>query len=198
MQNILQGNGSLLNGTYASLSPNNHKQTTAYKNGKKHGFSRSYYKNGQIENFEMWVRGKLHGASTCWYEGGTKRSEGHHNSNAQTGIQTEWYESGRKFKESYLLPCSLPENIISLQWYESGGKKSEVSFSRDLKVRKFTGWHENGQKSSEHFLSDGQKHGIDAKWDEEGKMLESTLYSQGAPVSQTPAQPDRSQPPITK
>jgi len=87
--------------TGTSIVTNNAQITTLsqdYINGKKDGFHRLWFENGDLSYEATYAQGKLHGYSKTWWRNGNLRSESHHQKGLSHGTQKQWYKSGAKFK----------------------------------------------------------------------------------------------------
>lgn len=70
-----------------------------YHAGKKVGYHRKWFSNGEMAFEAKWVNGMLDGVSRSWWRNGNQRSEAYHVSGRLHGPQLQWYKSGAKFKE---------------------------------------------------------------------------------------------------
>lgn len=100
---------------YASGIP---AETIEYAGGKKHGYHRKWFENGQLSFEAEQVHGKLHGTSQTWWKDGTIRSESNYQEGKIHGIQTQWYKSGALFKKRSIV--NGREEGLQRAWRENG------------------------------------------------------------------------------
>lgn len=70
-----------------------------YLNGKLHGRSISYYRNGQVKMKGQFLKGKFHGKWEAWYEDGHRKFEIHYNKGKMEGSYKVWSEDGYLLEE---------------------------------------------------------------------------------------------------
>ena len=66
-----------------------------YKEGKKHGSCREWYKNGQLKKEEQYKMGKLYGESKAWYENGQLKDSIYYLNGYREGLRKGWHENGQ-------------------------------------------------------------------------------------------------------
>jgi len=74
-------------------SPGNLLSVVEFNNGVKHGNSREYYSNGQLEQQGCYVNGKMCGEWKLWYESGNIRCITTFNNNVRCGVYNEYYDT---------------------------------------------------------------------------------------------------------
>lgn len=94
------------------------------RDGKPHGLSRGWYRNGQLEVEEQFVAGVAHGPRTRWHPNGLKRSEAQIEHGQITGTYVQWHDNGRKAAEATIVN-GQPDGICR-GWHPSGNPKSCV------------------------------------------------------------------------
>ncbi len=69
-----------------------------YKNGRLHGHTKYWYKNGQLESAEPYKNGVLHGVIVRYYENGQVRAKVPFTNGKRGGFSGErfWDEDGRR------------------------------------------------------------------------------------------------------
>lgn len=100
---------------YASGIP---AETIDYAGGKKHGYHRKWFENGQLSFEAQQVHGKLHGTSQTWWKDGSIRSESNYQEGKIHGVQTQWYKSGALFKKRNIV--NGREEGLQQAWRENG------------------------------------------------------------------------------
>ncbi len=93
-------------------------ESTSYMKGRRHGYNRKWFDNGNISFESYYLNGKQHGKSTSWWKNGHLRSEGSFEYGIANGLQEQWYQSGAKFKEINLKDGK--EEGMQKSWRENG------------------------------------------------------------------------------
>ncbi len=89
-----------------------------YHAGKKHGFFRKWFDNGQLSFEAVYTKGRLNGSSKTWWKDGALRSESYYDLGIVHGVQKQWYRSGALFKERNLIDGK--ESGLQRTWRENG------------------------------------------------------------------------------
>lgn len=70
-----------------------------YEKGKKHGFEKQWYPNGQKIIERYYAEGVKTGIHKAWWESGDKKFEYHFNEKGEFhGLVKEWYKSSQLFR----------------------------------------------------------------------------------------------------
>ena len=77
----------------------NISEERTYLNGKLHGRSVSYFRNGQVKIKGQFFRGQFHGKWESWYENGTKKFEIHYKKGKMEGSYKVWSEKGKLIED---------------------------------------------------------------------------------------------------
>lgn len=70
-----------------------------YYAGKKHGYHRKWFPDGQLGYEAIMINGKHDDTAHTWWSNGNLRSESHYQTGNLHGQQLQWYQSGPLFKE---------------------------------------------------------------------------------------------------
>ena len=89
-----------------------------YESGKKEGYHRKWFANGELSFQAIWVKGLLDGVSKSWWRNGNQRSEALQVLGKLHGIQLQWYKSGVQFKERNM--NKGVEKGMQRTWRENG------------------------------------------------------------------------------
>ena len=129
------------------------KYRSNYKDGKLHGTSKSWYKNGKQAGISEFVNDKKHGTDESWYESGQKKCE----AKWQNGI------------------------LQMVSSYQPDGQKCQFTNFRQGAGKVFL-YHENGKKMNELTYSKGKLNGNFKVWDENGEITQDEEYKDNEPV----------------
>jgi len=119
-------------------------ESVDYLEGKRNGYFKKWFNNGEPSFESVYVNGKQDGKATSWWRNGKLRSEAQFKNGTAHGLQRQWYKSGALFKEIRLnqgqeegLQKSWRENGKIYNNYEAkngrifGLKRSKLCFSLD-------------------------------------------------------------------
>jgi antitoxin component YwqK of YwqJK toxin-antitoxin module len=172
------------------------KEVTQYKDGKRDGLWTEWYENGQKAKQGCYSDSML-GLFTWWYENGHKKEEGNHKDGMQHGIWTTWYENGQKRWETNFGNGAVLG--LCKMWYQNGQKMSEVYWERGKKsavswkpngvkclltnLKDGNGvlilYNEDGSKKLLETFREGEKHGLEALWLENGRKEREGNWKNG-------------------
>ena len=111
------------------------KERTNYQSkddgGKKHGFSRKWFADGQLEWETAYKNGEQHGISRRWHENGQLEYETTFKNGERHGLNRQWHENGQ------------------LEWETTFNNGEKHGFDR--------WWNENGQLRRERCFSNGEE-----------------------------------------
>lgn len=152
-----------------------------WNNKIKHGWEREYRDDELISEIR-WYNNERHGYQ---YH---KRDE---------NIEISWYYHGkymddlwRHYENGKLRDRKdlLPGNMTRIQYYwPSGHKKQDYGIANNMyetRYRKFRSWFENGQLEERcHYDENGDRIGVETKWDENGKVISRVMYNKGVAES---------------
>lgn len=74
-----------------------------YLKGKKHGYHRKWFPDGQLGYEAKMLNGKHDGTAHTWWSNGNMRSESRYQAGQLHGKQVQWYQSGALFKERHIV-----------------------------------------------------------------------------------------------
>ncbi len=130
----------------------NLSKETHFKNGKKEGPTKYWYKSGKIKGERHFKNGLEDGPLIWWYESGKKMAEEHYKEGKKNGHGVWWYENGTKMKEENHKDGRRDGRWI--QWYKNGNLKSEYNFKDMLQDGLEIHWNKDGKKVSEQMYID--------------------------------------------
>jgi antitoxin component YwqK of YwqJK toxin-antitoxin module len=127
-----------------------------FKDGKIHGKLYSLYPDGSTASEHNYVEGKHHGPYKTYWPNGAVAEEGNYANGVLNGPLKASYDNGQTAAEGELV---------------NGKPHGRV-----------TAYHKNGQKREEGYQAMGNKDGLWTKWDEDGNVVDKTLYKDGEVV----------------
>ena len=141
------------------------------KDGKLHGKSTTWNKNGKMIEQCDYYMGEHHGFTFVWNERGQKIEENKYTNGKQDGSSFLWRENGSLETES---KYKLGEQISHTHWDEEGFKYNEVTYQSG-RLLKMEWWKKNGEYSIQlhstpkefHYIS--YKKNGDKKWEYKSK-----------------------------
>ena len=194
-------------GAYVSFYANGGVEKFAfYEHGILHGDAKAYYSDGKIQGIGTFVKGAKDGHIVAYHEDGTKAEESDYKNGKLVGDLIRYYP---KDVRSALIPYEdgLPHGN-ALEWYPSGALKASYRYSHGLlnsegknpavliynenreiaEVQDFKQgepigvhlkYHPNGKESYRMQYKNGQKHGKERFFSEDGKLIGEGEYNFG-------------------
>ena len=89
-----------------------------FRAGKKEGWHRKWFANGQLGFEAKNIKGRLTGIAKTWWPNGMLRSESRYLNGVVHGVQKQWYKSGQLFKERNLR--NGKEDGLQKAWRKNG------------------------------------------------------------------------------
>lgn len=139
---------------YSAGGPKKMEQTTL--NGKLHGFSIFYHKNGTLLSKTRYLDGKKEGKAWFYYPNG----------------------------ELYSLQCFREGKREGTQeyYYPEGSLKSSIHFNNGILNGDVFLYYPNGKLMRELHFVDGHRHGEERLWSVQGMLLIEAEYDMGRPI----------------
>ena len=163
---------SLLNGVVY----NDFGEVGVFVNGKRNGFHRQWYKNGQLRYEWRYSNNNCTGYRR-WYKNGQIDQEENYKNDKYDGIQKVWYENGLlKFEMNYVDGMM---DGVQKKWYENGQLEHKEYFKKDQKNGLSTDWRENGLKLRERNYDHDELNGISRIWFPNGQIQYQGNYQDG-------------------
>ena len=153
------------------------EKETKYVDGKRHGISTRYNKDGS-KNYEMsFKEDKFDGDTVQYYEDGNKRHVTPYIGGKRHGMATSYYsEGGKMYEVPYVHGI---RQGVKREYYKNGQIKSERPWVKDLQHGKQTFYHLNGNKGREVSYEDGLQQGLEIHYNEDAIKEEETEYLYG-------------------
>ena len=140
-----------------------------YKDGKRDGISRGWYKDGSKKSLWRWKAGKRHGKWTDWFPDGKKRAEGEWIEGKRIGVVFTWWDnSGHLRKE--------------VDWDNGGYVKNywsreSVQIIKDGNGR-YEKWNEDLLEVEGNYKN-GKKDGLWRYYDDDGEVIRTKIFNGG-------------------
>jgi len=87
-----------------------------YKDGKQHGISKGWNKDGTLKHRFTWKDGKSIGLYSRWYLNGQKSMEGNYKDGKEDGLWTYWSPDGKESTE-LIWKFGRPLDGVIKKWY---------------------------------------------------------------------------------
>ncbi|WP_026209549.1 toxin-antitoxin system YwqK family antitoxin [Cytophaga aurantiaca] len=126
---------------------------------KGDGYSKSYYENGNIEDYTPYKNYKDEGTVLRYYENGNKKEEKNYVAGSMNGKYIEYYETGIVEREAMYLK------------YTRNGLQKE--------------YYKNGKLASSSYYSNGLLNGTKKEYNEKGQLTRNSLYENGSLISES-------------
>lgn len=140
----------------AATTPGVKRREDHWFNGKLHGWTREWNKDGQLVLEFCTVNGQGCGKRTVWWPNGRKKVE-------------DWWLAGKP-------------HGIHRGWHENGKQAVEGAFVEGREHGKWTYWYPNGNKQTEAFFVHGKVHGVCTEWNENGEKRLEVAFVNGEKV----------------
>ena len=110
--------------------------------------------------------GKRHGKSVGWHKNGNKHFESTYVDGLQEGPAKEWEEDGALYKEMVYHKGKM--HGAWMEWYGNGKKKWEEHHVHGKRDGRVCAWHPSGAKWKEFEYCCGKRCGTSINWNEDG------------------------------
>ena len=131
-------------GTTVTETPSGGRSLVTFRNGKRHGESLTFRKNGQLSYKSNYKNGYPHGVLYSYHENGQIKSKTTYKNGWATGPSTSYYDNGQ---------------------IDSQGNFYEFS-----NIGKWVGFYRDGNKRSVTYYKDGGQQGDQLYWKEDGSL----------------------------
>ncbi len=150
-----------------------------YKNGKKDGIAKFYYKTGELYSESQFKNGKAVGVKKTYYKTGELYSVIQFKKGKKNGIEKHYDKSGKLLWEK-LWEDGEPKSMR--KYYKSGNLKEE-GFYKDGEytiIRKITRlkWS-NGNLRSETYYKHDKKEGVEKTYSPDGNLFSEMPFKDG-------------------
>lgn len=145
--------------------------------GKTNGEVKMWFENGQIKEISHWNGGLQNGTCETYYENGNPKDKANWINDKLDGKRESWYQNGKEEQIEFYNNGVRNGQII--QWYQNGQKKATIKFISGQISGKVINYYENGNVKGQGNYKDGNREGIFSHYDENGKLTRKQIYSRG-------------------
>lgn len=149
---------SLITGKVKLYDNDKIKSEVNYKVGKKNGYERSWYDNGQMSFEANYENGQIVSEKSWFKNGNLQHSENYRN-NQKMGYNRWWHDNGQ----------------MSFEAYYEGGKTVGIAHR----------WYSNGQTKYEGNYKDGKEHGVHSIYGKDGTLIGEITFMNGSKIKST-------------
>lgn len=165
-----------------------------FKNGKYHGFARTWHENGELHTESSWENEKEDGLFSLWYENGQKEMEENY-VDGKLMSQKFWDKNGverrvlgneltrlytenssmlvEKNKDGYPIFTGIAFDI-----FNNGQLKTEISVIDGKQNGLFKHWYKDGQIKELGYMKDDELDGLQKSWYENGQLQFEASYKE--------------------
>tara|TARA_Y100000739_G_scaffold52607_1_gene42017 strand:+ start:482 stop:1387 length:906 start_codon:yes stop_codon:yes gene_type:complete len=166
-----------------------------FKDGRYHGFARTWHENGELHTESSWKDEKEDGVFSIWYENGQKEMEENY-VDGKLMSQKFWDKNGierrasfdeltsvetgngsvmaKKYKNGYQIFTGIAFDV-----FNNGQLKRENSYKDGKPNGLCREWNEDGQLLLLGYKKDGKFEGLQEIWNENGQLELETNYKNG-------------------
>jgi len=173
--------------------------TGEYVEGKKEGLWQEYDTQGRLHLEEKYQGDNLNGQKRRWDDKGELLEEISYKRGLLHGEHRKWMDGVITYQANYLegsLHGKLYENFLTLRtgffkngvgavtvWYEKSKRACKYKMKDLKRIGKEISWHINGRKERvKHYNDEGRLHGVQIRWDEQGKVMGEEIYENGVKI----------------
>jgi antitoxin component YwqK of YwqJK toxin-antitoxin module len=153
------------------------KETTVYKDGKKHGMSESFNAEGKLLYQGLFNEGKKEGTHLTFYETGELMEKSSFQDDLMTGEQFTYFKNGLVKTESFYVD-NIGEGEQKI-YAENGNLIFKVLVQKDLPQGELVAFYDSGEPLAIGNLVDGKEHGILKRFYKNGRLKSVQEYFHG-------------------
>ncbi|MEO1626618.1 MAG: toxin-antitoxin system YwqK family antitoxin [Bacteroidota bacterium] len=149
---------------------------STYEKGIQMGTETHWYATGQKKLQVAYQNGKPEGKCMEWHKNGEKKSSGKYVNGLEEGEHTWWYPNGQI---DQIIPYKNGKTDgLVRQFYNSGKSRIETNYSMGLRQGSMKEWYESGQQKQEGQFAKDQKDGTFLDWSRKGRLLRKQVFAQ--------------------
>lgn len=130
------------------------KQTVEYKKGKKNGFLKEFYRNGQLKAKQFYVNDSLNDSSMFYHKNGKIQSLHIYKNKVKSGAWREYNDKGQIISEMFFRN-GLIDSTCSNYSYRSHHLITRVTYKQGYKNGTEETYYPNGQLKSKVYYNAG-------------------------------------------
>jgi len=133
---VLEYQGAPFTGELVSMyNPSSFKMKLEYKEGRKDGYEKQWYPNGELAQHRLYSKGVKVGNHLGWWEDGSKKFDYHFNEKGE-------YEGNRK------------------EWYQNGQLVRDFNYVKGKEIGSQRMWNDNGKIRANYEVKNGERFGL--------------------------------------
>jgi len=144
-----------------------------FVDGRREGKSFQYYPNGNLYSLQYYKNGSLHDLQEYYYPDGTLKTILVYAEGILDGDVRLFYPNGKPMRLLQLSKGIL--HGFEREWNEHGILILEAKYNQNKPVDKITTWHSNGQTAKEVIIHLLTGHSETTEWDESGNMISKVI-----------------------
>lgn len=136
----------------------NDRGLRVYRDALFTGEMLSYYAPGVIAANNEFVDGRRHGYARKWFANGQKSYESFYVNGAREGVTKSWWANGN-LRSNFIYVDGKADGIAN-SWYRSGAKFKQFNYSAGIPVGLQQAWRKNGKLFSNFEYKNGRIYGL--------------------------------------
>ena len=148
------------------------KQSVEYKNGKKNGYFREYYRKGNLKARQFYVNDTLDDTTQIYYPSGILQTQHMYKNKIKHGCWQEYNKEGQLYSEMFFKEGML-DSTCSKYSYKSVRLLTRVSYIKGAKNGVEEQYYASGKPKSRQYYVKGQLCRGTEEWYESGKKIDN-------------------------
>lgn len=146
------------------------KQIVEYKNGKKNGSLKEYYRNGNLKAVQRYLNDTLNDTSFFYHENGNRGSIQIYKNNQKTSCWQKYNKSGKLYWEACFKKNDFDGTCLQYS-YRNLKLIERLNYKEGQKHGKQESFYNNGKPRSVSYYDKGEALSGTEEWLENGKKL---------------------------
>jgi antitoxin component YwqK of YwqJK toxin-antitoxin module len=160
------------------------RRSVTWVDGEKHGPEKVYDRRGRVIEEIPWVEGQKHGVRKTFDAKGNVLSVAHYKNGAQTGVSKSFDSEGNLLRKVPYKDGQKHGKRVDY-WSQTGEPKRIVPYRNGLAHGEVVEYHLNGEVKMRVNTVEGQLHGKQEIFSDEGKLIAKRYWWDGSYVSQS-------------
>ncbi len=123
------------------------------------GIVKEFYIDDKLKSSSEYYQGKRNGFFKGWYKNGDKCFERFYTDNIKTGTHLGWFDNGVK-KFEYQFDIQGRYNGFVKNWYINGLLAKHFNFKKGKEAGSQKVWNDKGKIKSNFYTVNGERHGL--------------------------------------
>lgn len=160
------------------------ERSVVWADGVKQGPEKVYGRGGKVIEIKPWVDNKIHGEVKTFDLEGNVLSVAHYEKGVQVGVSKSFDSEGRLLREVPYKDGEKHGKRVDY-WPQTGEPKRVVPYRKGLAHGEVVEYHLNGEVKRRVNTIEGQLHGREEVFSDEGKLITVRYWWDGGMVSQS-------------